>query len=232
MRKVIPTGLPAKEGRQGFTLVELLVVITIIILLALMMVGALDPAQLTGRARDSRRKKDIGRIKVAFEEYYNDKECYPDRVQIEKLSCGGKEFSPILNSWPCDPLGVGITYTIVVAPGTCPQNYKIMTNLENKSDPQIPNGWYLPSNTTFYGDGTLTSKQINYGVSSGSVSWNDTTEIAREGCPSFGGCYIVSQATGSCTSVNASQGPMEAYLDFDCTAKCKVSCCYQGKICK
>jgi len=62
--------------KKGFTLVELLIVMAILLMMATMMVGTLNSVGIFNKARDARRKKDIGRIKIAFEDYYNDKGCY------------------------------------------------------------------------------------------------------------------------------------------------------------
>ena len=65
-------------GRKGFTLIELMVVVTILAIMSMILVGIINPIALVNRGRDARRKKDLARIKTAFEEYYNDKGCYPN----------------------------------------------------------------------------------------------------------------------------------------------------------
>ncbi|MBD3279271.1 MAG: hypothetical protein GF390_01005, partial [Candidatus Pacebacteria bacterium] len=68
--------LISKDSSQaGLTLIELLVIVTIIAVVLILLVLSI-PRQL-GRARDSQRKSDLEKIKVAFEDYYNDHHCYP-----------------------------------------------------------------------------------------------------------------------------------------------------------
>lgn len=62
-------------GKKGFTLLELLVVITIIaILIALALPNFLGMRQ---RARDARRKIEAGELRGALRLYYNDYQQYP-----------------------------------------------------------------------------------------------------------------------------------------------------------
>lgn len=125
--------------RKAISLVELLIVMAIVVILLIIAVATLNPAGIMFKGRDAQRKKDLSRIKVAFEEYYNDKGCYPDQKLVadlvQKKYCGSNIFSPWLGRWPCDPNGQ--TYQIVVGPTfTCPTWFYVMTSLENKTDVQ------------------------------------------------------------------------------------------------
>ncbi|MEI6660470.1 MAG: prepilin-type N-terminal cleavage/methylation domain-containing protein [bacterium] len=60
---------------RGFTLVELLVVISIISLLSSVVLSALNSARAKGR--DARRKSDIHQIQLALELYYDANGSYP-----------------------------------------------------------------------------------------------------------------------------------------------------------
>ena len=57
------------RDNKAFTLVELLVVMTILVILTTMMIGIFNAIGITNKGRDAQRKKDLNRIKVAFEEY-------------------------------------------------------------------------------------------------------------------------------------------------------------------
>jgi prepilin-type N-terminal cleavage/methylation domain-containing protein len=130
-----------KINRKGFTLVELLIVMSILVLLMIAVIGALNPTLMVNKAKDSVKKKDLNRIKTAFEEYVNDKGKYPGSIDIYtwnvKKNCGKiiAEMSNYLPSWPCDPNGN--PYTIIMADNW----YKVVTNLDNKDDKDIPDGW-------------------------------------------------------------------------------------------
>jgi len=217
--------------KKGFSLTELLVVIAIIAIMVAMFTGAINPIAQVNKANDSKRKKDLDRIKISFEDYYNDENCYPTLEVIDELglmdvsSCGDDIFLPWLNSWPCDP-GSRTPYTILVEDSTCPDWFKIYANLANRNDSDIPENWYEDE---YYrvGDGSIGVNDANYGVSSTNVVWNDyvldprcnlgcvhyvgvTCEDAEEGCSEDeeGGCFV-----GSTDGHN------------NCIVECRVSRC-------
>jgi general secretion pathway protein G len=64
--------------KKGFTLVELLVVISIIGLLATVAVVSLGSARI--KARDGKRVADTRNISAALEQFYSDKSGYPDQA--------------------------------------------------------------------------------------------------------------------------------------------------------
>jgi len=55
--------------KQGFTLIELIIVIGILAILATVVVLVLNPAELLAQARDSQRMSDLGTIKSAIALY-------------------------------------------------------------------------------------------------------------------------------------------------------------------
>jgi hypothetical protein len=182
-------------------------------------ISILNPTSLMNKAQDSVRKKDLNKLKTAFEEYANDKREYPDYSNVSawniKNNCGKTitEISNYLHSWPCDPNGE--PYTIIVGKNW----YKIVTNLGNKKDRDIPDGWYGSDTYSRY-TSTFARELVNYGVSSTNVLWyNDdlpgicdksrcysTTGTSRCNAPPVGGCvtgggiqcYLGNSATGGC----------------------------------
>lgn len=149
----------------GYTVVELLVVTVILAGLMVMSIMALNPRLLVDKGSDSKRKSDLNKIRTAFEEYFNDKGSYPDvKTWNVKSNCGKEveEMAPYLKEWPCDPTGE--LYTILVDKNW----FKVVTNLGNKKDKDIPSGWYSEnSNYTTAFD----KDEVNYGVSSLNVLW-------------------------------------------------------------
>ncbi len=110
-----------QNEQKGFSLVELLIVIAIIILLGLISVIALNDQR--AKARDSKRISDIRQIMTALEFYHSDNNEYPavtaqislgksDAVKLCSKAIGGfvsaqtpcdeKVYMPIV---PADPLG-------------------------------------------------------------------------------------------------------------------------------
>ena len=65
-----------KKAQQGFTIIELLIVIAIIGILAGLVLNNFQGAQ--AKARDVQRKADINAIHGKLEEYYNNNNGYPD----------------------------------------------------------------------------------------------------------------------------------------------------------
>ncbi len=72
---------------KGFTLVELLVVISLIGILATLFLANLNVAR--ERGRDAQRKSDLKNIETALRIYYNDKGNYPcSNSTFQILGCG------------------------------------------------------------------------------------------------------------------------------------------------
>jgi general secretion pathway protein G len=68
-------GLSAKKTDRGFTLVELLVVISIIGLLSAVVFSSVNSAR--AKAKNSRRIADLKQLQLALEMYYNNNGAYP-----------------------------------------------------------------------------------------------------------------------------------------------------------
>lgn len=65
---------------KAFTLIEILVVATIIALLAA--IGAVSYTQINKSSRDARRKTDLEQIRAAVEMYRSNNNAYPSAAQI------------------------------------------------------------------------------------------------------------------------------------------------------
>ena len=207
---------------KGFTLTELLIVLSIIIVLATILIGILNPIALVGKARDSERKRDLDRIKKSFEEYFNDKDSYPIDIgnwNIKENCDSDTIFNPYLSPWPCDPTGE--PYYIIV--GDEGKSFKVLTNLENKNDNSIPLDWYLQE--SYYSIEGYSRTEVNYGVSSSNVSWSEIALSSNCGSncftkpPSGTGCN--SASGNSCVGTNC-------YRHNQCLDECRVPCCGSG----
>ncbi len=86
--------------QAGWTLAELLIAIVIFAILAAIFL-MVNWKRSIYRAQDAKRKTDIANIRTAFEEYYNDNNCYPTMSILD--NCGGADLAPYLGKIPCDP---------------------------------------------------------------------------------------------------------------------------------
>jgi prepilin-type N-terminal cleavage/methylation domain-containing protein len=89
-----------KSHKRGFSLIELLVALAILAVLLILFI--LLQGRNVQRAQDARRKADLNKLKVVFEDYYNDEGCYPPEVLLTQ--CGSASLAPYIQSIPCDPV--------------------------------------------------------------------------------------------------------------------------------
>ena len=97
--------------QKGFTLIELMVVVGIIVLLSTMMVVNYQKA--SKRARDSRRASDLEQIRSALEIYYADNDTYPGPGGMTEANLGKLSFSDTDgNAYIYNPVGSLASYHI------------------------------------------------------------------------------------------------------------------------
>lgn len=99
-----------KNKDQGFTIVELLIVIVVIGILAALVLNSFSGVQ--ARARDTERRTDINAIATQLEVYYNDQGGYPTLANLQDDASGGwveSNLKGIDKEALKDPKGVEIT---------------------------------------------------------------------------------------------------------------------------
>jgi len=120
------------KRNSGFTLVELLIVVSIIGILTGVVIGVINPNKVRGRARDGVRKNDIAVIKGALENYYSENNIYPDDVPF------GGTWSQYLKIVPQDPLvAKGFSYCYETPDSN---NFVLCTQVEDENSSSVPNG--------------------------------------------------------------------------------------------
>lgn len=175
---------------KGFTLVEILIVVSILVILGTATLVGINPMMQIFKGYDAVRKADLQEIKIAFETYYEDHGCYPNfltKTEITNLGenydltsrennyvlsqCGsttGTELEGYLDEIPCDP-NTGDPYSfyipaITVMDGTlltCPQKYLVYSKLANVFDPQLLKASTLGSCINSYAiSGNMTSYEF------------------------------------------------------------------------
>jgi prepilin-type N-terminal cleavage/methylation domain-containing protein len=146
-----------KVSNSGLTMIELLIVLAIVgVLIVVMYFGMRGQMQ---KGRDSKRKDDLQKIKVAYENYYSDNDCYPPDDALSNPDSTYLE--PYMSSVPRDPL-TDEPYVYIPLPDLCP-GYRLFATLENASDPSIEQLRCLPT-MCGYGDSYM---GVNYGVAVG-----------------------------------------------------------------
>lgn len=154
------TTFSKRKSGAGYTLGELLVVIAIIMILVLIVVAlGINWKRQADRGNDTRRKSDLTLIRNAFEEYYNDHNCYPAATILD--NCGSADLAPYLAAVPCDPV-TKLPYKYVPADDTnlC-KGYRVLTTLYDTSDQAITNLNCNPVTGCGWGAG------YNWGLSQG-----------------------------------------------------------------
>lgn len=173
-----------KANKNGFTMIELLIVIVIMGILSAIGLGTFTSSQL--KARDSKRKTDLRSISDALEVYYNDFGSYPlDGGDGSIIGCG---IDPLIiecvpgSIWkhntndttymvqiPEDPNGGKYYY---MSDGS---SYQIYAHLENERDRDVPKDVDdTPLNYSNPGNNACVTGDCNYGRSSTNINLGGT----------------------------------------------------------
>lgn len=118
------------KRNKGFTLMEILIVIAIIMLLLILAVISFR-GQIE-KAKDAKRKSDLYTLRSAIENYRTDNDAFPP--QDVATDCGGAGLSPYMEKIPCDPT-TSVAYGYFLSPST--GGYRVCTILEDTTDPAI-----------------------------------------------------------------------------------------------
>jgi prepilin-type N-terminal cleavage/methylation domain-containing protein len=185
--------------KKGFTLIELLISISI---LAILVVIALSMVRSNrDKADDAATKADLQRLKIAFEDYYGDNNCYPPAEFFDSADdCGSNHLAPYLGSLPCDNT-TDLPYVLETDATGC-NWFKLYTNLKFADAD--------PSAQSLCGSGG--SSLGNYGVSSDNVALTVACTTAPTSSPASSGTgeqlppghdYYYCSALGNCTSFDS-----------------------------
>lgn len=134
-----------KKYFSGFTLIELMIAVSIIAILVLLVINTF--ISQIAKGNDAKRKADLERIKVAVEEYEKDHNCYPATV-VCPTDVG---LSPYLKNIPCDPV-TKTQYYYEPDPDnpSCPRWFRIYTVLQNTGDLSLIPGIGLGDAYNYY----------------------------------------------------------------------------------
>jgi len=96
------TSFEKQYSKYGFTLVEILIAISIVVILGGIVLGSMNSARDV--ARDKKRIADIEQIELALKLYRSVNSTYPEGAS-GALSALSSELAPYLTTLPDDPLG-------------------------------------------------------------------------------------------------------------------------------
>src|SRR4030042_4926445 len=117
--------------KKGFTLIEM--VIAAAILVILLIISMMSWRNHINKANDARRKEDLERVRISFEEYFSDKECYPVADVLQ--TCGGDSLNPYLDKIPCDPnYHTPYCYITDADNPACFTSFRLLAPLKNLTD--------------------------------------------------------------------------------------------------
>lgn len=183
------------QKRSGFTLTEILAVVAILAVLIILVIISYNGKR--DSAADAVKKTDLERLKIAFEDYYGDHNCYPPSTMFDdEDDCGSNNLSPYLNTLPCDQK-TGLPYSLQTdASGGC--TWFTLTAQMNLST--------IPTNCP----GSNCGVQSIYVVSSGNVDPYPGTGGANPGggsnpastyywCSGLNNCSSYNPSTTSCS---------------------------------
>lgn len=138
----IPLSFNRLRASAGFTLIELIVVISLIAILSTTLIVIINPKFQIQRANDSKRKTDIKQIQAALELYRADNGSYPVpggdyQSDTSSSSCSGNGgiihgSTVYMSNIPCDPLK-----TDEYAYSLSGSGYILVACLENSKDSDI-----------------------------------------------------------------------------------------------
>lgn len=134
------------KERQGFTLIEILIVVAIIAILASVVLVGLGPTQQAGR--DARRLSDLHQVQNGLELYYNKCGFYPGTAAAAACTAanngataGYVDMSAVLvgsglsiNTIPLDPTNSAPHVYLFRTNGTTASAYVLATDLESTNN--------------------------------------------------------------------------------------------------
>jgi type II secretory pathway pseudopilin PulG len=217
----------------GMSMIEILIVVTVFAIISIALFTGFT--RQMSKARDAQRKDHLEELKVGFEDYYNDNQCYPDLSSF--ANCGSEELQPYVKEIPCDPTD-GLPYTYFSLGGNVCAGYRVLVQLANTNDPNIRSMGCDATNGCYYEDETY-----NFRIAMGDVITGDNwvleagptpdpsaTPTPTPTTPVGGGAWVISPdgscawyteeylPTAGCPATYESYG--ECYAISGCDANC------------
>ena len=120
-----------KFNNNGFTLVELLVVLFMLSVFLVMAMALFNPLAQIGKAKDAQKKHDFEQVRNALDLYYNDYNCFPQDAQNADNPKNPQKSIPFGSDWKVN----GTTYMTKV-PQDPSMQYSYLYQTDGSSCPQ------------------------------------------------------------------------------------------------
>lgn len=162
---------------RGFTLIELITAIGVLVVMLSVSLIVLQPAEQFRKTRDAKRKSDLAQIQRALETYYQDYGRYPMTNAAEQIVVPtdstdpikewGTTWRPYIDVLPID-VNSSKNYAYWVDEDAGGQSYRLYASLDRggKDEASCAGGMACPN----LPDGVECGATCNYGVSSPNVS--------------------------------------------------------------
>jgi type IV pilus assembly protein PilA len=112
-----------KKRNQGFTIVELLIVIVVIGILALLVITTYSGIQ--AKARNSKRQTDIQSLQTQLEAYFSQNGFYPSRTDMNGSAWLNTNMKSLDQSALTDPSNPTQSKTLLAAPAAKSYSYAV-----------------------------------------------------------------------------------------------------------
>lgn len=201
--------------QKGLTLLELVIVITMVGILLIAAFGFLNPFEQFQKAKDSQATSDVAQITTALDVYYNDNSCYPSTIPFgEEWKEGETVYMPLVPEGDNCSSDGSACYLYAVN-GSCPQWNVIFAKLSES--PKSGNGCELaeaclPQNYT-----DEWSCIVSGNVDCSSLSTFSLPEEGEEFCPAQELNYGCTGAPPRCNILPAGTG---TYCSSNCDGNC------------
>ncbi len=203
-----------KTKQNGLSLLEVIIVVTLVAILLLLAISTMG--RQLAKGRDGRRKADLNKIKIAFEDYNGDNGTYPPVNVLD--DCNGTSLAPYLSVIPCDTLD-NSPYVYRPYPDSIDRTggFRVYAKLELSDDPIVRTlGCHTGVGCGLPVDVVSDAASYIYGVSEGVPVYftgDDGGGETSSGicCPDGGGvCNVTTLIDGACP---ANGGPFASEDD-------------------
>lgn len=179
------------QKESGFTLIELIIDLAILMMLLILLIFLIDPITQINKAKNNQKQHDLNNIQNALNLYYQDHECFPSTIPFgqEWKENGIVFMKKVPQDESCNtPGGVCYIYMIDLT-SNCPQWNVAFAKLTTPLDPRVNcslDSTCLPQNYALSG--------YNYCAYSGNLDCNKITSYDLPTSPT-----ITPTPTGSLT---------------------------------